>query len=122
MLRLLILSGLFLGLMTGCATTHTSVSSNTHESPLQQVLKAQPEIRGEYLNTSIEQVFDRIESPTAAKITVTQTGLMDDSVSAVRTEYSFKLDQEKWQLQNKQQSYQCVRAEKSNGFQSQLCP
>ena len=54
-------------------------------------------------------MFNRVESPTVSRITVIQTGLMDDSVSAIRTEYSFKLVDEKWQLQNKQKSYQCAR-------------
>ena len=64
---------------------------------MQQVLKAQPEIVKEHNNTSVQQVFNRVESPTVSRITVIQTGLMDDSVSAIRTEYSFKLVDEKWQ-------------------------
>ncbi|MGQ0901300.1 hypothetical protein ACT407_01280 [Acinetobacter baumannii] len=33
----------------------------------------------------------------------------------------FKLVDEKWQLQNKQKSYQCARGKGSKGFQMQLC-
>ena len=86
---------------------------------MQQVLKTQPEIVKEHNNTSVQQVFNRVESPTVSRITVIQTGLMDDSVSAIRTEYLFKLVDEKWQLQNK--SYQCARGKGSKGFQTQLC-
>jgi hypothetical protein len=92
MLRLIAISGLCLGLMTGCATTTKLMSLGGGESPMQQVLKAQPEISKEHQNTSIQQVFNRVESPTVSRITVIQTGLMDDSVSAIKTEYLFKLD------------------------------
>ncbi|EXD36110.1 MULTISPECIES: hypothetical protein [Acinetobacter] len=121
MLRLIAISGLCLGLMTGCATTTKLMSLGGGESPMQQVLKAQPEISKEHQNTSIQQVFNRVESPTVSRITVIQTGLMDDSVSAIKTEYLFKLDDKKWQLQNKQQSYQCARGKNTRSFQSQLC-
>ncbi|MFW1703067.1 hypothetical protein ACG9WR_12840 [Acinetobacter pittii] len=121
MQRLFLISALCAGLFTGCATTSKLIPLVGSETPMQQVLKAQPEIVKEHNNTSVQQVFNRIESPTVSRITVIQTGLMDDSVSAIRTEYSFKLVDEKWQLQNKQKSYQCARGKGSKGFQTQLC-
>ena len=121
MQRLFFISALCAGLFTGCATTSKLIPLVGSETPMQQVLKAQPEIVTEHNNTSVQQVFNRVESPTVSRITVIQTGLMDDSVSAIRTEYSFKLVDEKWQLQNKQKSYQCARGKGSKGFQTQLC-
>jgi len=50
MLRLIAISGLCLGLMTGCATTTKLMSLGGGESPMQQVLKAQPEISKEHQN------------------------------------------------------------------------
>ncbi|MCE6237541.1 hypothetical protein [Acinetobacter pittii] len=121
MQRLFLISALCAGLFTGCATTSKLIPFVGSETPMQQVLKAQTEIVKEHNNTSVQQVFNRVESPTVSRITVIQTGLMDDSVSAIRTEYSFKLVDEKWQLQNKQKSYQCARGKGSKGFQTQLC-
>ncbi|MFP0265867.1 hypothetical protein [Acinetobacter pittii] len=121
MQRLFLISALCAGLFTGCATTSKLIPFVGSKTPMQQVLKAQPEIVKEHNNTSVQQVFNRVESPTVSRITVIQTGLMDDSVSAIRTEYSFKLVDEKWQLQNKQKSYQCARGKGSRGFQTQLC-
>lgn len=121
MQRLFLISALCAGLMTGCATTSKLIPFVGLETPMQQVLKTQPEIVKEHNNTSVQQVFNRVESPTVSRITVIQTGLMDDSVSAIRTEYLFKLVDEKWQLQNKQKSYQCARGKGSKGFQMQLC-
>ncbi len=91
MQRLFLISALCAGLFTGCATTSKLIPFVGSETPMQQVLKAQPEIVKEHNNTSVQQVFNRVESPTVSRITVIQTGLMDDSVSAIRTEYSFKL-------------------------------
>ena len=99
MQRLFLISALCAGLMTGCATTSKLIPFVGSETPMQQVLKTQPEIVKEHNNTSVQQVFNRVESPTVSRITVIQTGLMDDSVSAIRTEYLFKLVDEKWQLQ-----------------------
>ena len=121
MQRLFLISALCAGLMTACATTSKLIPFVGAETPMQQVLKTQPEIVKEYNNTSVQQVFNRVESPTVSRITVIQTGLMDDSVSAIRTEYLFKLVDEKWQLQNKQKSYQCARGKGSKGFQTHLC-
>ncbi|MGP4769345.1 hypothetical protein HUN28_12500 [Acinetobacter oleivorans] len=121
MQRLFLISALCAGLFTGCATTSKLIPFVGSETPMQQVLKAQPEIAKEHNNTSVQQVFNRVESPTVSRIVVIQTGLMDDSVSAIRTEYAFKLVDEKWQLQNKQKSYQCARGKGSRGFQTQLC-
>ncbi|WP_198078148.1 hypothetical protein [Acinetobacter calcoaceticus] len=121
MQRLFLISALCAGLFTGCATTSKFIPFVGSETPMQQVLKAQPEIVKEHNNISVQQVFNRVESPTVSRITVIQTGLMDDSVSAIRTEYAFKLVDEKWQLQNKQKSYQCARGKGSRGFQTQLC-
>lgn len=121
MQRLFLISALCAGLFTGCATTSKFIPFVGSETSMQQVLKSQPEIVKEHNNTSVQQVFNRVESPTVSRITVIQTGLMDDSVSAIRTEYAFKLVDEKWQLQNKQKSYQCARGKGSRGFQTQLC-
>ncbi|MDC4964521.1 hypothetical protein OHW02_06650 [Acinetobacter baumannii] len=121
MQRLFLISALCAGLMTGCATASKLIPFVGSETPMQQVLKTQPEIVKEHNNTSVQQVFNRVESPTVSRITVIQTGLMDDSVSAIRTEYLFKLVDEKWQLQNKQKSYQCARGKGSKGFQTHLC-
>ncbi|WP_119690035.1 hypothetical protein [Acinetobacter soli] len=123
MLRLAVISGLCVGLMTGCATTSKLMpfKDKAGQTPMQQVLHAQPEIAKDYQNTSIEQVFNRAESPTVSRITVIQTGLLDDSVRAMRTEYMFKRLDNAWQLQNKQLSYQCARAKSHRGFQTAKC-
>ena len=61
MQRLFLISALCAGLFTGCATTSKLIPLVGSETPMQQVLKAQPEIVKEHNNTSVQQVFNRVE-------------------------------------------------------------
>ncbi|TCM70943.1 hypothetical protein EC844_101217 [Acinetobacter calcoaceticus] len=91
-------------------------------SPLQQIFKLQPDLSQALNSVSIQQVFNQVESPTAAQITVVQSGLMDDSVSAIRTIYQFKQQNDQWSLAKTDKSYQCARGSNSKAFQTKLCP
>ena len=102
-MRILILAAL-LGAMslTGCSTLQSLYPKSKKDqtvteqslprvvdsgalTPFAQLLKHEPDLVQELNHVSIQQVFNRIESPTAAQITVIQSGLMDDSVSAIPT-------------------------------------
>lgn len=125
MLRLLSASVVCIGLLSGCASTEklmSKVNIGSSESPLQQVLKDHPDLKKASSNVDIRQVFNQVESPTAAQVIVTQTGLMDDSVRAVRTVYVFKNIKEDWKLQDTQKMYQCARGKNTKSFQTALCP
>ena len=132
MLRLLALSTLTLGLLNGCAATSkligtpsaavtSAAETPTADTPLQQVLADQPEILKEHNSMSVQQVFNRVEQPSLARITVIRTGLMDDSVEAIRTEYQFARQAQQWQLRDKKQSYKCLRGKNTRSFQSAVC-
>jgi hypothetical protein len=113
--------------LSGCATTQKIVSkvdSTIHspETPLEQVLKAQPDLKTELNPIEIRQVFNSVESPNVGQIVVLQAGLMDDSLSAIRTTYSFRLVDENWKLINKKEEYKCGRGENTKTFQTALCP
>lgn len=109
--------------MTGCATTEKLMTKmGSEKTPFAYVLDAQPELKKEQQNISIRQVFNRMEAPSVAQITVLQTGLLDDSVAAIRNEYVFKReDLGKWQLQSREQSYKCMRGKNIINFQTDLC-
>ncbi|OTG67129.1 hypothetical protein [Acinetobacter silvestris] len=109
---------------SGCATTEklaSKVSFSGSDAPMQQVLKAQPDILKEQNSLSIRQVFNRVEAPTAAQIAVIESNLMDDSVSAIRTDYIFKLVEHDWKLQETKKSYQCARGSNTKSFQTKRC-
>ncbi|MEG2357351.1 hypothetical protein [Acinetobacter sp.] len=123
MLRLLAVSALCLSVLSGCAAAqkiaHKDGSSDT---PLAQVLKERPDLRKELATVEIRQYFNRVESPTAAEVKVTETGLMDDSVRSVRTIYRFKNVAGDWERTSMQKEYQCQRGKNTKAFQTAVCP
>lgn len=96
-------------------------NQKTSTSPLAQILKLQPDLLDEVKQSSIQQVFNQNVNPTAAQVTVIQSGLMDDAVSATRTIYQFKKNHNQWFVVNAARSYQCARHSLSNEFQTALC-
>ena len=123
MLRLLAVSALCLSVLSGCAAAqkiaHKGGGSDT---PLAQVLKERPDLRKELATVEIRQYFNRVESPTAAEVKVTETGLMDDSVRSVRTIYRFKNVEGDWERTSTQKEYQCQRGKNTKAFQTAVCP
>ncbi|WP_180088969.1 hypothetical protein [Acinetobacter sp. YH12219] len=123
MYRLIAVSTLCVGMLAGCATTQKIVSKvGSSATPLDQVLKERPDLRKELSTVEIRQYFNRVESPNAGQVKVTETGLMDDSVKSVRTIYSFRLVDGDWQRVNTQKEYQCQRGKNTKTFQSAKCP
>lgn len=93
------------------------------QTPLQQVLALNPDLVLELNQVSIQQVFNQVESPTAAQVTVVQAGLMDDSVNAIQKIYQFKRqDTGHWGLLQTSTRYKCQRGTNTEQFQTKLCP
>lgn len=123
MFRFAAMAGLAIA-VTGCATTQNIVSKVTlsAETPLAQVLKERPDLRKQLATVELRQFFNNVESPTAAQVKVTETGLMDDSVRSIRTIYSFKLVDGDWEKVKTEKSYQCLRGKNTKTFQKAVCP
>lgn len=79
-------------------------------------------MRKELATVEIRQYFNSIESPTAAEVKVTETGLMDDSVRSIRTVYRFKRMDGDWERTSTQKEYQCQRGKNTKTFQTAKCP
>ncbi len=121
--RLFILSAVCLGLMSGCATTQKIVHKvGTSDTPLAQVLKERTDLRKNLATVEIRQYFNSVESPSAAEVKVTETGLLDDSVRSIRTVYRFKNVNGDWERSSVQKEYQCMRGKNTKTFQSAKCP
>lgn len=123
MFRFAAMAGLAIA-VTGCVTTQNIVSKVTpsSETPLAQVLKERPDLRKQLATVELRQFFNNVESPTAAQVKVTETGLMDDSVRSIRTIYSFKLVDGDWEKVKTEKSYQCLRGKNTKTFQKAVCP
>ena len=111
-------------MFTGCATTQkiaNKVNIGGSDTPLAQVLKERDDLRKELSTVEIRQYFNTVESPTAAEVKVTETGLLDDSVKSVRTVYNFKLVDGDWEKTATKTSYQCARGKNTKNFQTAKC-
>ena len=123
MLRLLAVSALCLSVLSGCAAAQKIAhKEGNSDTPLAQVLKERPDLRKELATVEIRQYFNRVESPTAAEVKVTETGLMDDSVRSIRTIYRFKNVAGDWERTSTQKEYQCQRGKNTKAFQTAVCP
>lgn len=122
MLRFLLASACTVGLLSGCATTKELVNKvSSPDTPLAQVLKERPDLRQDLATVEIRQYFNRLESPTAAEVKVTETGLKDDSLTSMRTVYDFKWMDGKWEKTAKKTTYQCARGKNTKSFQAAKC-
>ena len=123
MFRVLATCVLCVGILSGCATTQKIVQKvGNSETPLAQVLKERSDLRKELSTVEIRQYFNRVESPTAAEVKVTETGLMDDSVKSIRTVYRFKNVEGDWERTSTQKEFQCARGKNTKTFQTANCP
>ncbi|CAM2936654.1 hypothetical protein [Acinetobacter celticus] len=123
MFRVLATCVLCVGILSGCATTQKIVHKvGNSETPLAQVLKERSDLRKELSTVEIRQYFNRVESPTAAEVKVTETGLMDDSVKSIRTVYRFKNVEGDWERTSTQKEFQCARGKNTKTFQTANCP
>lgn len=125
MQKLLPFSVLSLVFFSGCTTTQdlvNKVSAGSHATPLTQILNERTDLRKNLSTVEIRQYFDRVENPSVAEVKVTEAGLMDDSVNAIRTIYKFKLVDQQWMQVSSSKEYQCARQGSSKNFQKTLCP
>ena len=121
---LLSISVLSLAFLSGCATTEKlaqKVHLSSSDTPLGQVLKEKSDLVRNLSTVEFRQYFNNVEAPTVADVKVTETGLMDDSVSAIRTTYSFKLKNKRWEQVSKKEEYRCARGQNTKDFQTALC-
>ena len=123
MTRMLLASALGLITLSGCATTQTLMNKvGSSDTPLAQVLNERHDLRKSLATVDIRQYFNRVESPTAAEVKLTETGLLDDSVRSIRTVYSFKNVDGQWKRVDTQKEYQCLRGQNTKTFQKAKCP
>ena len=122
---LVTVAALCVAMFTGCATTQkiaNKVGVGGSATPLSQVLKERDDLHKDLATVEIRQYFNRVESPTAAEVKVTQTGLMDDSVKSERTVYKFKNVEGEWKKTGELKEYQCHRGKNTKAFQTANCP
>lgn len=90
-------------------------------TPLQQVLNQQTYL-DEAREIDIQQKSDS-ERAQNVEVTLTLSGLADDSINAERKVYQFKKVQDQWQQQGESVNTQrCGRGDDTTSFHSKVCP
>ena len=94
-----------------------------YTTPLQVVIQDKLLLEQEELSTiALTQELNSVENPNQVIITLTESGLLDDSVQALQTTYDIKKDEHGWYLEDKEVAYQCARGENTKDFVIDLCP
>lgn len=96
---------------------------NYYRTPLQIVMQDKLLLDQEELSTiTLTQELSSVENPDQVIITLTESGLLDDSVQALQTTYDIKKDEHGWYLEDKEVAYQCARGKNTKDFIIDLCP
>lgn len=118
LLSLTILASAQISLAEGLASEMTY-----YTTPLQVVIQDKLLLEQEELSTiALTQELNSVENPNQVIITLTESGLLDDSAQALQTTYDIKKDEHGWYLEDKEVAYQCARGENTKDFVIDLCP
>lgn len=117
---------LFIGMIASVPLTMAedlASEMNYYTTPLQVVIQDKQLFEPEELSTiTLTQELNSVENPNQVIITLTESGLLDDSVQALQTTYDIKKDEHGWYLEDKEVAYQCARGENTKDFVIDLCP
>lgn len=93
------------------------------ETPMQAVLADNNFVAQTELATiSLTQTLNRGESADKIMITLTESGLMDDAIAAIKTTYFIKQNKDAmWIIDEKFETRKCRRGEDAGIFTSKRC-
>jgi hypothetical protein len=72
-------------------------------------------------NLSVTQHVNSGESPDKAMVTIEESGLLDDSVSAEKTVFTMDYQKDKWQIVNRVKTQRCYPERGHQDFSGQPC-
>ncbi|MFV9998293.1 MAG: hypothetical protein AB8W37_12200 [Arsenophonus endosymbiont of Dermacentor nuttalli] len=102
--------------------TETTISDNENK-PIPLAIKMmgnsfQPDVS----NVVITQRTNRIESPDSVEVSIEESGLLDDSVEAIKTIFTFILKDDKWMLEKTQDVLiKCYEGREHKDFSPETC-
>lgn len=102
--------------------TETNMSDNENK-PIPLAIKMmgnsfQPDVS----NVVITQHTNRVESPDSVEVSIVESGLLDDSVEAIKTIFTFILKDDKWILEKPQDVLiKCYEGRGHKDFSPETC-
>lgn len=104
------------------AETPKTAEKETFATPLQAVIAGNSFIDEEALSTiTLSQETNRNESPDLVKITLIQSGLLDDSVESIKTVYYLSKAENGWFITDKTRFQKCRRGNNTIDFTRRNC-
>lgn len=107
--------------ISGC-TDITAEKANNSNYPTQVALHALGEtFQSSASNLVITQQVNRGELPDRAVVTIEESGMQDDSVSAEKTVFTMRYQDGKWQIVNRIKTQRCWAGRGHQEFSEQRC-
>lgn len=107
--------------ISGCADI-TAEKTNNANYPSQVALHAMGEtFQNSVSNLAITQQVNRGELPDKAVVTIEESGIQDDSVSAEKTVFTLHYQDDKWQIVNRIKAQRCWPGRGHQEFSEQPC-
>jgi len=111
-------------LINGCENTSAKQTNNVFNDkyPVQLALHSMGEsFQDNISNLSVTQHVNSGESPDKAMVTIEESGLLDDSVSAEKTVFTMDYQKDKWQIVNRVKTQRCYPERGHQDFSGQPC-
>lgn len=110
-------------LLAACDKQTETTMSDNENKPIPLAIKMmgnsfQPDVS----NVVITQRTNRIESPDSVEVSIVESGLLDDSVEAIKTIFTFILKDDKWILEKPQDVLiKCYEGRGHKDFSHETC-
>ena len=118
----LLLSILIGSLIGSIALADETPLVNYYETPLQAILTENAFAEHQELATiSLTQTLNRVESPDEARVTLIQSGFLDDSIEGTKEVYQLRLTPNGWVIEDKETYIKCYRGPNTTEYLEQIC-
>lgn len=110
--------------ISGCDNPNLEQTNNVVKEhyPLQVALHSMGEhFQDNVSNLSVIQRVNSGESPDKAVVTIEESGLQDDSVSAEKTVFTMNYQNDRWKIVNRVKTHQCWPGRGHQDFSEQPC-
>ncbi|MDR5610230.1 MULTISPECIES: hypothetical protein [unclassified Arsenophonus] len=110
-------------LLAACDKQTEITMSDNENKPIPLAIKMmgnnfQPDVS----NVVITQRTNRVESPDSVEVSIVESGLLDDSVEAIKTIFTFILKDDKWILEKPQDVLiKCYEGRGHKDFSPETC-
>ncbi|HGJ5883727.1 hypothetical protein [Arsenophonus sp.] len=110
-------------LLAACDKQTKTTMSDNENKPIPLAIKMmgnsfQPDVS----NVVITQRTNRVESPDSVEVSIVESGLLDDSVEAIKTIFTFILKDDKWILEKPQDVLiKCYEGRGHKNFSPETC-